>query len=295
MSRFAVLDEDEEEQTITTLLRQTSVLAKQGVIDETHKSALKDSILSGDDKQIMSARTLLDELSITRTENEPKTALKDAEQTALKDAEPAVTSDEEKTGITLSSKAKPFVPTQPEKKIVLILRGLPGSGKSSLVKTVAERFSLTNPPWVCSADHFFTDKSGHYSFDLKLLSKAHNACLSKYLDGMLAGERFIVVDNTSSTKWEYENYTKVARIAGYEVQIREIRCPNEKSVRIFAARCTHNVPVASILAMWKRWESDPDSILEDAWMPSSEPKSSSESKISSTENSKLADLREESS
>jgi len=116
MSRVAVLDEDEEEQTITTLLRQTSVLAKQGVIDETHKSALKDSILSGDDKQIMSARTLLDELSITRTENEPKTALKDAEQTALKDAEPAVTSDEEKTGITLSSKAKPFVPTQPEKK-----------------------------------------------------------------------------------------------------------------------------------------------------------------------------------
>jgi len=149
----------------------------------------------------------------------------------------------------------------------LILRGLPGSGKSSLVKTVSDRFSLSSPPWVCSADHYFTDKSGHYNFDIKLLSKAHNSCLSKFLDGMLSGERFIVVDNTASTKWEYENYVKIAKIGGYEIQIREIRCSDEKFVRIFAARNTHNVPVAGVLAMWKRWESDPDAILEDAWMP----------------------------
>jgi len=84
---------------------------------------------------------------------------------------------------------------------------------------------------------------------------------------MLSGERFIVVDNTASTKWEYENYVKIAKIGGYEIQIREIRCSDEKFVRIFAARNTHNVPVAGVLAMWKRWESDPDAILEDAWMP----------------------------
>jgi len=287
MSRFAILDDDEElEQPITLLLRQTSALLKQGIIDETHKSALKDGILSGDEEQIQSARTFLDELSISKTQKEPQP--KSPQETQPKETQPEQPKErptqpkdtqrnvEENKIVesTLSTKAKPFVPiqttqsTQPteSKKIVLILRGLPGSGKSSLVKTVVERFALTSSPWVCSADHYFTDKSGHYNFDLKLLSKAHNACMSKYLDGMLSGERFIVVDNTSSTRWEYENYLKVAKIGGYEIQVREIRCPDEKSARVFAGRNTHNVPVAAVLAMWKRWESDADAILEDAWM-----------------------------
>jgi len=89
MSRFAVLDDDDE----------TSVLAKQGVIDETHKSALKDSILSGDDEQIQSARTLLDELAVSKHQQEED-----------KHSDPPP----KESG--LSTNAKPFVPAQPEKK-----------------------------------------------------------------------------------------------------------------------------------------------------------------------------------
>jgi adenylate kinase family enzyme len=51
-------------------------------------------------------------------------------------------------------------------KILTLVRGLPGSGKSTFANTITNEFS------VCEADKFFYDKEGNYNFDATKLRYA---------------------------------------------------------------------------------------------------------------------------
>ena len=62
-------------------------------------------------------------------------------------------------------------------RIVFVMRGLPGSGKSTIVKAISDLYQDRNPI-ICSADNFFISKSGDYSFNPSFLQDAHEASQS---------------------------------------------------------------------------------------------------------------------
>ena len=124
-------------------------------------------------------------------------------------------------------------------KTLYIVRGLPGSGKSSLAKKVTEL--------VYSADDFFTNKKGEYNFNAKLLGKAHEWCWGKVRDAMFIGAEAVAVANTFTQTWEAEKYYQIAE--EYEYSVFVIECQNDFGN-------VHNVPQESINAMKKRWEKD---------------------------------------
>ncbi len=124
-------------------------------------------------------------------------------------------------------------------KTLYIVRGLPGSGKSSLAKKVTEL--------VYSADDFFTNKKGEYNFNAKLLGKAHEWCWGKVRDAMFIGANAVAVANTFTQAWEAEKYYQIAEEYGYSVFV--IECQNDFGN-------VHDVPQESIDAMKERWEKD---------------------------------------
>ena len=124
-------------------------------------------------------------------------------------------------------------------KTLYIVRGLPGSGKSSLAKKVTEI--------VYSADDFFTNKKGEYNFNVKLLGKAHEWCWGKVRDAMYLGVEAVAVANTFTQAWEAEKYYQIAEEYGYSVFV--IECQNDFGN-------VHDVPQESIDAMKERWEKD---------------------------------------
>jgi|TARA_B110000495_G_C22967450_1_gene567523 predicted kinase len=124
-------------------------------------------------------------------------------------------------------------------KTLYIVRGLPGSGKSSLAKKVTEA--------VYSADDFFTNKKGEYNFNVKLLGKAHEWCWGKVRDAMYIGVQAVAVANTFTQGWEAEKYYQIAEEYGYSVFV--IECQNDFGN-------VHDVPQKSIDAMKERWEKD---------------------------------------
>ena len=124
-------------------------------------------------------------------------------------------------------------------KTLYIVRGLPGSGKSSLAKKVTEL--------VYSADDFFTNKKGEYNFNAKLLGKAHEWCWGKVRDAMFIGAEAVAVANTFTQAWEADKYYQIAEEYGYSVFV--IDCENDFGN-------VHDVPQESIDAMKKRWEKD---------------------------------------
>ena len=123
-------------------------------------------------------------------------------------------------------------------KVLYLLRGVPGSGKTFAAET------LGCP--VFSADDFFM-VDGEYQFNPDNLPQAHNACFSSVDRAMYAGESRIAVANTFTREWEMKNYFYIASVYGYTVisLIVENRHDGKNS---------HGVPEDKVQEMRERFE-----------------------------------------
>jgi predicted kinase len=94
-------------------------------------------------------------------------------------------------------------------KSLILLRGLPGSGKTTL------GYAMGVTP--LAADDYFYDEEGNYNFDGSKLKIAHNWCKVRTEHQMEDGIGMIVVSNTFTQEWEMESYYKLAEQYGYTV------------------------------------------------------------------------------
>lgn len=136
-------------------------------------------------------------------------------------------------------------------KSIKIIRGVPGSGKSSLTKQLFAEYGLNGiQVFSCSADHYF-ERDGVYSFDVKKLGEAHNECFRKYallVTGMVPGAGLIVVDNTNTTVSEMQPYVRMADAFNIPFEIITLAV----DPALAAARCIHNVPTETVWKMHRR-------------------------------------------
>lgn len=123
-------------------------------------------------------------------------------------------------------------------KVLIILRGLPGSGKTTLAHQIADV--------VCCADDFFY-KGGEYQFDPKKLAQAHQQCRDNVKVAMEKGVTKIAVANTATQVWEFEPYLKMAQDFGY--QCHSLIVENRHG----SLNC-HDVPDTIVESMRQRFE-----------------------------------------
>ena len=102
-------------------------------------------------------------------------------------------------------------------KVLTLVRGLPGSGKSTFANFIWNDYSI------CEADKFFVDKDGNYKFDATKLPEAHKWCREqveiRMIDNIANPQYYpeIVVSNTFTQEWEMAEYYKLAEKYGYTV------------------------------------------------------------------------------
>lgn len=93
---------------------------------------------------------------------------------------------------------------------LILVRGLPGSGKSTLSKLLSDQGKYP----VFSIDEFFTDQDGNYSFDYSKNYLAYKTCEENTEKAIQSGNEMILVDHTFTIEWEMEPYFKLARKYG---------------------------------------------------------------------------------
>lgn len=138
---------------------------------------------------------------------------------------------------------------------VVIMRGLPGSGKSYLATHCQEVLENPAQTVVVSADDYFSDGS-EYKFDPVVAFKAHQHCLIKFLEALAGGKKLVIIDNTNSQMWEYRIYTFLCEVLGYRCHVLEIPCPSPALAERFRCRNQHNIQRPAITKMMQRWEED---------------------------------------
>ncbi|EOQ97066.1 AAA domain protein [Leptospira wolbachii serovar Codice str. CDC] len=97
------------------------------------------------------------------------------------------------------------------KKTLLALRGIPGSGKTTLAKTL----SLSNGAPIFSIDSYFENELGEYTFEFQKNHIAYKECESKTKEALEEGIPFVIVDNTFTLDWELKPYERLANEFGY--------------------------------------------------------------------------------
>ncbi|MEE6472503.1 hypothetical protein FKM82_009626 [Ascaphus truei] len=86
---------------------------------------------------------------------------------------------------------------------IYLLRGLPGSGKSSLARKLKRDFPSA---LVFSTDDFFIMDDGTYLFNQNLLQEAHKWNRKRASKAMKRGKTPIIIDNTNIQAWEMKPY-----------------------------------------------------------------------------------------
>jgi predicted kinase len=129
-------------------------------------------------------------------------------------------------------------------KILYIVRGIPGSGKTTFARTLNSI--------IVEADQYFMDGEGNYKFDGSKIKFAHEYCRAQteawmQTKGDQVNVNRIAVSNTFTQEWEMESYFELAKKYGYKVftVIVENR---------HGGTNVHNVPEDKIEQMKNRFE-----------------------------------------
>ncbi len=104
-------------------------------------------------------------------------------------------------------------------KSLIILRGLPGGGKSTFAKVLSEEGKYP----VLSIDDYFTNpETGNYKFKFDKNHLAYKSCETRTKSLMENGVEKIFLDNTFTLEWEMEPYFKMAAEFGYTVFVATV-------------------------------------------------------------------------
>ena len=122
-------------------------------------------------------------------------------------------------------------------KTLILVRGLPGAGKSTFAKTLGGIH--------IEADHYFM-KDGEYKFDASKLKQAHECCRTSTEGWMVEGYN-IVVSNTFTQEWEMETYYELAK--RYDYQVHSLIVENRHD-----GVNEHGVPADKLEQMKNRFE-----------------------------------------
>ena len=95
---------------------------------------------------------------------------------------------------------------------LILLRGLPGSGKTTLANLLSEEGKYP----IHSIDSYFTDTTtGAYVFEFDKNHLAYKQCEEQTEQSIKQGIEKIFIDNTFTLEWEMEPYFKLASQYNY--------------------------------------------------------------------------------
>ncbi|OGY68958.1 MAG: hypothetical protein A2586_01815 [Candidatus Harrisonbacteria bacterium RIFOXYD1_FULL_40_9] len=130
-------------------------------------------------------------------------------------------------------------------KKVFIMRGIPGSGKTTAARALAGKEGIIH-----STDEYF-EINGIYKFDTTRLQEYHDRNFEAFSMSLKENISIVICDNVNQKYIHYKRYICAAKIYGYTVTIIFLE---HLPVEVAFTRTKHKVPLHTIKRMIKEWE-----------------------------------------
>ena len=89
---------------------------------------------------------------------------------------------------------------------LILIRGIPGSGKSTFARKLMMRIDMCSH---IEADMFFVNKDNVYIYDKTKIKEAHDWCFNDTIKLLESGVT-VIVSNTFTETWQYKRYVEYA-------------------------------------------------------------------------------------
>ena len=131
-------------------------------------------------------------------------------------------------------------------KFAFIMRGVPGSGKSTTAQYLAGDIGVVH-----AVDDFHTDKDGHFRWDDDCAEERYHQNFEAFAQSCQKGYPIVVCDNINVSRDDYRKYVVCAVEHGYVTSTVTLNKLNPIEA---AQRNKHNVTIEQIENMYDRWE-----------------------------------------
>ncbi|XP_027542555.1 NEDD4-binding protein 2 isoform X5 [Neopelma chrysocephalum] len=135
-------------------------------------------------------------------------------------------------------------------QVLVLLRGVPGSGKSYLARNILE----DNPGGIILSTDDYFNKHGQYHYDPNCLGEAHDWNRKRAKEAFEMGISPIIIDNTNIQAWEMKPYITLAQQFKYKVTFREPDTWWKFKPKELERRNIHGVSKEKIKRMLERYE-----------------------------------------
>lgn len=141
-------------------------------------------------------------------------------------------------------------------KKLIIMRGIPGSGKSTRAREIAKA-DITLKSCICSTDDFWLRPNGVYDINLKFIREAHAWNLDRAKKAMLDKDtNLIIIDNTNILVDHFKGYVDFAKSNEIEIECVStyIKGLTNSEVEEIGKRSVHGVPLHVVKRMYNSYE-----------------------------------------
>ncbi|XP_037655755.1 NEDD4-binding protein 2-like 2 isoform X2 [Choloepus didactylus] len=135
-------------------------------------------------------------------------------------------------------------------KLLILLRGLPGSGKTTLSRVL---LAQSRNGIVFSTDDYFRQQDG-YRYNVTQLGDAHDWNQNRAKQAIDQGRSPVIIDNTNTQAWEMKPYVEMAIGKGYKVEFHEPETWWKFDPEELEKRNKHGVSRQKIAQMLERYE-----------------------------------------
>lgn len=136
---------------------------------------------------------------------------------------------------------------------LFILSGLPGSGKSTIVKDILFQLQILQQHCQVFSYDFYHYENLEFRYDYSLAKERIQQCHNDFVAALVTQTYRIVIDNVNSTFEEIEPYLESLVNSKREYEILFIRTLEQDPKRCYY-RCVHGVPFSQIVKMKNRLE-----------------------------------------
>jgi tRNA uridine 5-carbamoylmethylation protein Kti12 len=146
-------------------------------------------------------------------------------------------------------------------KIAVIMRGVPGSGKSTAARGILNHcLDKKQTAVICSNDDYpgyYDNPENKYDWSPQKAKKARKFCEEKFLEALTNEVDVVIVDNCHLTRRTYKFFVEEATKRGYEISFNVKKPSLEHNyIETCAKRNVHGVSAGHIYNMIKSWEDE---------------------------------------
>jgi len=139
-------------------------------------------------------------------------------------------------------------------KELFIIRGLPGSGKTSLAKSILDNGAGI----IHSSDDYFTDERNVFRFNKLKINDALKFNQQQCEESCRKGILRIIVDDNHVKRWSVKPLIETGKKYNYKIIIREPETSwwKTRNVNEMAKRTKHKYPISVIKKLLEMWDTD---------------------------------------